>query len=348
MVNLFRPVQAEQGSLTAALLALLEHSDRDLLNGLLRRAGIPFHVEAGTDLETHLPAPGGAPGTGLLVAPHFRLAVAAQSPGEPWDPAEVGALPGTHLAITLTGQAPPDGYAISWEQLDRWLATAGEEYTPESRTGFLISQFRAFLPEMGVQYFAGFEETLLSAASDALQTVKRFAERAEQFYDRLSPGLSSLREGASLLRQTQPADLLTGYIYRDYSDPPGDAQSFLRVAFHLGEGALHLAYWLGPGSAPHQALHQRLLADAAFAEGLGRLERDPLLWLWSASEERRLPLLDWHPEGLQGVEWGQYHAAVQISLGFDDLPGENLVDRVIERVEVLLDALTPLTPGTLH
>ncbi|HYG58811.1 MAG TPA: hypothetical protein VD902_12205 [Symbiobacteriaceae bacterium] len=347
-MNLFRPATAEQGSLTAALLALLEHSDSELLNGLMRRAGLPFQVESGMPLQTQFPAPAGPPGSGLLVAPHFRLAVAAQTPGEPWDSAALEALPGTPLTVTLTGQAPPDSYALSWEQLDRWLAEAGEAYSPDSRTGFLIRQFRAFLPEVGIAYFAGFDQELLLTAPDALRTVKRLAEAAGHFFEQLGPGLATARPEAAVIRRSRPEELLAGYCYSDYSDPPGHAGSFLRVALSLSESALQLAYWLAPGSPPHAALLGQLRTDDAFVEVLRQLETEPLLWLWSPGGEHKLSLQDWTPDALAEVNWQEYHAALQVSLPFAELPGEDLTGRVVRSALALLAALGPVMSGVVH
>lgn len=350
MVNLFRQSATQPGGLTAALLALLEHSDRNLLNGLLRKAGIPFQAETGTDLRVRFPAPDGPPGTGLLDSPHFRLAVAAEVPGEPLDPASLAGLPGTPLTVTLTGQAPPGAHALSWEQVDRWLADAAGDYDPESRTGFLIAQFRAVLPEWGIEYFPGFDLELLEAAPAGLEALSRFFRTAGQFFDRFTPALSALRPGATQLRQARPEELLTGYSYRDYSDPAAGSGAFLRVAFHLPEQALHLIYWLtpgGPGDA-HSRLRQLLLDDDGFRRGLADLEDGGLLWLWSPDQEHKTSLADLQSEDLATLDWARYHAGVQVSTPFGALPGEDLTGRVTTQVVTLLQALAPVLATTLH
>lgn len=345
MVNLFRQSASQPGGLTAALLALLEHSDRDLLNGLLRRAGIPFQAEAGADLRVQFPAPGGPPGAGTINAPHFRIALAAQAPEEPWDPAELEHLPGTPLAVTLAGQAPPGAHALSWEQVDRWLADAQTDFDPDSRTGFLIAQFRSVLPEWGIEYFAGFDPDLLQTAPEGLEALSRFYQTSSQFFDRLAPALTALRPGVAQLRQARPEELLTGYNYRDYSDPVGGPAAFQRIAFHLRERALHLIYWLtpgGPGDA-HGRLRQTLLEHT-----LERLPEDTVLWLWSTEAEHKLPLADIQPEELEALDWGRFHAGMQVSLPFADLPGDDLTGRVVGRIQALLECLAPVLTTTLH
>jgi hypothetical protein len=342
MVNLFRQAAAGQGGLTASLLALLEHSDRDLLNGLLRRASIPYQAETNTDMEVQFPAPDGPPGTGAIHSPHFRLTVAAPAPGEPFDVGTLAGEPGTALAITLAGQAPPGAHGLSWEQVDRWLAGEQERYNPESRTGFLIRQFRAVLPEWGVEYFAGFQADLLDQAPQALTTLTRFLQAGAQFFDRLGPALAAVREGATAIRQARPEEQLAGYFYRDFSDPQAGPGNFQRVAFHLPEGHLHLIYWLVPaGNEAHARLRDLLLRNEPFREALAELEQAPLLWLWSGSGELKIPLADLRPADLQEVDWPQHHVGLQVAVPFTDLPGEDLVGRVTARVQALFEALAP-------
>lgn len=347
MVNLFRSAPEQQGSLTAALLALLEHSDKDLLNGLLKRAGIPLQAAPGADLTIRFPAPDGPPGTGLIAGPDFQVALAAQAPGETLDLAAVQSLPGVPLTISLTGNAPPGAHGLSWEQVDRWLAGAAERYDPESRTGFLIEQFRAFLPELGIEYFAGFDPTLLEAAPEAQATLSRYYQVAGLLFGRLAPALAGLRAGSTQIREAQPQELLAGYCYRDYSDPVLGATGFLRVALNLPESRLEAACWLTPGDA-HARLRERLVTDPGFRGALAALREQPLLWLWSAGGEQKLPLDALDPEQIGEVHWPQYHVGVQVGLPFADFPAENLTGRVIARVESLTNALAPLFTGTIH
>ncbi|HWI61790.1 MAG TPA: hypothetical protein VNT75_08135 [Symbiobacteriaceae bacterium] len=347
MVNLFRPAPEQQGSLTAALLALLEHSDKSLLNGLLRRAGIPFQVRPGDPLTIRFPAPEGPPGTGLISGPDFALALTTQHPGEPWEPAEILTAPGVPLAISLTGAVPPGAHGLSWEQVDRWLATAAEQYDHESRTGFLIEQFRAVLPELGIEYFAGFEPELLAAAPEAQATLTRFHQVAGQFFDRVGQAVGAVRVGAAQIRQARPEELLAGYSYRDYSDPVLGPTAFLRVALNLPQARLEAACWLTPGEA-HSRLHELLTTSPGFRGALAGLEHEPILWLWSAAGEQKLPLDTFDPEALADLAWGQYHVGIQVGLPFAEFPAEDLTGRVAGLVVSLTTVLSPVVSSVVH
>lgn len=346
MINLFRGLPTEQGSLTAALLALLEHSDRELLNGLLRRADIPVQVQAGTDVEVQFPAPGGPPAAGTLVTPSSRVTILTQAPGEPGPPAEPGPA-GETLAVTLTGKGPAGAHTLSWEQLDRWLAESAERFDPESRTGFLIRQFRAFLPEVGIEYFAGFAADQLEGAPGALEALTRFYQTAGQLFDRLAPALaaSPAAEGAAQVRQSRAEDLLGGYCYRDFTGAMFGPGNFLRVALHLPQQELQISFWFMPGGEHHTRLREALTDDALLT-GLMELEHPPILWLWSAAGERKLPLDELTPDHLEN--WAQYQAGLQCALPFDHLAGPGLVGTVLDAAEALLTALEPLLPDVLH
>ncbi|HYF79670.1 MAG TPA: hypothetical protein VD973_21390 [Symbiobacteriaceae bacterium] len=344
MVNLFRPGPAQQGSLTAALLALLEHSDKALLNGLLERAGIPLHARPDTPLTIRFPVPDGPPDAGLISGPDFQVTITAQVPGEPWDPAAALDLPGVPLAISLAGKAPPGAHGLSWEQVDRWLAAEADTYDPESRTGFLIEQFRAVLPELGIAYFAGFEAPLLAAAPEALATLSQFYQVAGQLFERLAPSVAGLRPGAAQVRQSRPEELLAGYCYRDYSDPALGAAGFLRVALNLPEARMEAACWLMPGEA-HGRLRERLTGEPAFRAALARLTEQPLLWLWSPNNEQKLPLDSFDPESVEGLAWGEYQAGILVTLPFADFPAEDLTGRVLALLEALTTTLQPVVGG---
>lgn len=347
MVNLFRPAPEQQGSLTAALLALLEHSDKSLLNGLLKRAGIPFQVRQGENLTIRFPAPDAPPGMGLISGPDFQVAVAAQHPAEAWEPAAVLNLPGVPLAISLTGTAPPGAHGLSWEQVDRWLAAAAEQYDHESRTGFLIEQFRAVLPELGIEYFAGFDQELLAAAPEAQATLTRFHQVAGQFFDRVTAAVGAVRMGAAQIRQARPEEILAGYGYRDYSDPVLGPTAFLRVALNLANARLESACWLTPGGA-HSRLYELLTTSPAFRGALAGLEQEPVLWLWSAAGEQKLPLDTFDPDSLADLAWGQYHAGLQVSLPFAEFPAEDLTGRAASLVTSLTTALAPVVSSVVH
>ncbi|HYF93714.1 MAG TPA: hypothetical protein VD969_15980 [Symbiobacteriaceae bacterium] len=347
MINLFRPVPAQQGSLTAALLALLEHSDRGLLNGLLKRAGIDLQAKPGSEVTVRFPVPGGPPGAGLITAPGLEIAVAAQQPGEAWDPAPLLTVPAVPLTISLAGTAPPGAHGLSWEQVDRWLAEAAARYDPESRTGFLIEQFRAVLPELGIAYFEGFEPDQLTAAPEAHATLNKFYETADRFFDQLAPALAAARPGAAQVRQARPEELLAGYCYRDYSDPALGATGFLRVALNLPEQQLQAVCWLMPGSA-HSRLGDLLTGDPGVRGALARLEHHPLLWLWSPAEEKKLALDPLDPEQLEALDWSQFHAGVQVGLPFDQFPAEDLAGRVAALTEAVSAALAPAFSAVIH
>lgn len=346
MVNLFRPGPAQQGSLTAALLALLEHSDKALLNGLLERAGIPLQARPDTPLTVRFPVPEGPPDAGLISGPDFQVSITTQVPGEPWDPAAALDLPGVTLAISLAGKAPPGAHGLSWEQVDRWLAAEAQTYAPDSRTGFLIEQFRAVLPELGITYFPGFEAPLLAAAPVALSTLSQFFQVAGLLFDRLAPSVAGVRPGATQVRQSRPEELLAGYCYRDYSDPALGAAGFLRVALNLPESRLEAACWLMPGEA-HGRLREHLTSDPAFRAALARLKEQPLLWLWSPNNELRLALDSFDPDSLEGLTWSDYQAGVLVSLPFADFPPEDLTGRVLALVETLTATLQPVHGGGL-
>jgi hypothetical protein len=350
MVNLFRRAPAEPGSLTAALLALLEHSDRDLLNGFLRRAGIGAQLERGADLTVQFPAPDGPPTAGLISAPHLSLTLVTQAPGERLDPSSAADSSGSLLAVTVAGRAPEGAAALSWEQVDRWLAGACEQYDPESRTGFLLRQFRAYLSESGIEYFTGFPPEQLDEVPGAFAALTRFYQTADQFFDRFAPALTTLREGVVQARQARPEDRLAGYCYRDYTGAPFGAGGFLRLAFNLPQRELQLSLWLIPGAPAdsHARLREALTRDPEFPERLRQLEHDPLLWLWSTAGERKLPLEELRPADIAELDWAQYQVGVQLSQPFANLAGEGLVQRVAESAGDLLTVLSPILTPQLH
>lgn len=350
MVNLFRRGPAEPGSLTAALLALLEHCDPSLLNGLLERAGIDSDVPVGAEVQVQFPAPGGPPAAGVITAPGLRVTVITQAPGERWDPQAAAGLGDTVLAVTLGARAPEGVHGLTWERVDRWLATAAEQYDPESRTGFLVRQFRAYLAELGIEYFAGFSPEQLEGAAGAFAGFNHFHQTADRFFQRFAAALAAGREGAAQVRQSRAEDLLTGYFYRDYGGAPFGPAGFLRLAFHVPEQELQLSFWVVPGVGTdvHERLREALTDNPGFVNLLQGLEEKPLLWLWSPGGDRKLPLADLRPAALADIEWGQYQVGIQRSAPFDRLAGEGLVERVGELMEELLGALAPVLNPQLH
>jgi len=341
MVNLFRQAGADQGSLTAALIALLEHSDRDMLNGLFRRAGLPPQAPPGVDLAFAVTDDGSA---GLVSGPHFQVRLVAEGPGAP-EYLQVPADPAQEtLYISVAGRAPAEGHALTWEQVDRWLAAAAEQHDPQSRTGFLVRQFQEFLRESGIPYFPGFAAAQLEQVPVALQTLAEFFRQAECFYDQAGAA------GAVEIRRSRPDDLLAGYLYRDYTRPDLSAPSFLRVAFHLPQRELQVAAWIAPTNeaGPHARLRNALMHDTAFRSRLQRLPATPLLWLWSPEGEHRLPLAELDPESLTGLDWPRYQAALQSGIPFPQIAGEGLVQRTSALVDAITTALAPILSGPVH
>ncbi|MFZ5826083.1 MAG: hypothetical protein ACOY94_17445 [Bacillota bacterium] len=327
--------------LTAALLALLEHSDRSVLSGLLERAGLGG--PSLDDAEFLYPAPGGPPGTGEIRSPHRRVRVAAVEPGGEFQPGPDGGV--STLVISMTGKAPPGLVGLSWEQVDRWLAGVAERYDPESRTGFLLRQFRAYLPEVGIAYFAGFRSEQLERAPEALTQLTGFYREAGSLFDRLG---TALPEGLAEVRQARPEDLLVGFCYRDYSGVSLGAENFLRIALHLGPAELQTACWFGPGGDGHTRLKAALQAESPVLTALRSMEPEPLLWLWSPQGEQRIPLHEIEPGQVAGLDWDRYTVALQTSRPFAELAGEGLVERVAGWVSEMLEPLRPVLTGVVH
>ncbi len=384
MVNLFQQGPVGPGRLTAALLALLEHGERGLLRGFLERAGMKVKVGPEDRVRALFPAPGGPPEAGLLSLPDRQVTVISQAPGEPWDPTalegltpapgvqagkETGAEPrtdggdaaeapaapapdGETLAITLAGRPPGAAHHLTWEQVDRWLAGQAGAYDPDSRTGFLIEQFRAFLADAGIEYFAGFEPKTVEQAPDGLAALTAFYGTADRFFERLEPALAAVRAGLAQERESRPEDLLGGYCYRDYTGGPLGPDSFLRIAFHLPQEELQVSCWTLPpeqgGSPGHARLREALAGEDYLLPRLQALGDHPLLWLWSPEEEHRTPLDELEPDAVERLPWSGRYAAVQRSLPFDQLTREGLVDRTAQMADELLEALLPVMTGVLH
>lgn len=278
---------------------------------------------------------------GEIRCPERRLRVVALEPGS--EPPTLPADGVAALVVSMSGKAPPGARALSWEELDRWLAAQGDGYDPEGRTGFLIQQFRAFLPEAGITYFAGFDPADLDGVGGAFAQVSQFYQGAGALFERLSSGLSGR---LSEVRQARPEDLLAGYCYRDYTGGRLGAANFLRIAIHLGAGQLQIACWLAGESS--RRLREALLADGPLLAGLRGLEPGPLLWLWSAESERQIPLDELEPDQVAGLEWERYTVAVQVGHPLAELAGAGLVERIDGWVAALLSQLAPVLGGVLH
>ncbi|WP_374711450.1 hypothetical protein [Symbiobacterium terraclitae] len=347
LVNLFSAGGAA-GALTPALMAVLEHTDRDVLAGLLDLAGLDG-AGAG-DAEFRYPAPGAPQGVGEIALAQGRLWLAAVAPGE--EPsAAAGDLAGDGGRLLVISAGAPAGGAspevrwLSWERLDRWLARMAEQYDPESRTGFLLRQFRAYLPEAGIAYFTGFTPELLAAAPRALRDLGAFYRQAEEFFTQLE---ASLAAGGRLLRAARPQDLLAGFCFRDYAGAGQGDGDFLRIALNLEPAELQIAFWLEPGGAAHQRLRAALQEDGPLPAALRSLRPQPVLRLWSAADEQQIPVGEVDAARLGRLDWDAYTAAVQVGHPFADLSGEGLLERVAGWVQDLREALSPILTEVLH
>ncbi|MFZ5817689.1 MAG: hypothetical protein ACOY93_20740 [Bacillota bacterium] len=249
------------------------------------------------------------------------------------------------LVVNMTGKGLPGQRALSWEQLDRWLGEAVDRYDPESRTGFLVRQFRAYLPEVGIAYFAGFAAEELEEVAGAFARVSRFYQQTGELFERLGGALPG---GLAEVRQARPEDLLAGYAYRDYAGDGLGAANFLRVALHLGSAELQTACWLGAGGEAHGRLRTALLTDSPLLAALRAAEPEVLLRLWSPAGEVGLPLHEIEPGQVAGLDWAGYTVAVQVSRPFADLAGEGLVERIGGWASTLLEQLAPLLTGVVH
>jgi len=340
-VSIFHRLDLGERHLAAALLALLEHADRSLLTGLLERAGIA--APALESAEFLYPAPDGPPGAGEVRTPHWRGLLLAVGPSG--DGATVLPVGLPTLLISPTGRPVHGAETLSWEQVDRWLAAEAERYGPESRTGFLIRQFRAFLPEVGIAYFAGFAPALLEGVGQAFGTISQFLATAGELFERLGPALpAGLRE----VRQARPEDLVAGLQYRDYAGGVLGGESFWRIAFHLGRGELQLACWLAAGGAAHGRLRAAALQADERWTGLQSMEPPLLLRLWSPAGEQQIPAAEIDPEAAGQIAWDQFTVALQVAYPLHLLGGEGLVERIGDWSGDLLERLAPLLAGTVH
>jgi len=325
-------------------MALLEHSDRAVLDGLLALADLG---EGDTEkAEFHFPAPGEPQGVGEIRLPGRRVLVAATAPGqEPPAPTREGTDVLVVGGIASASPGSPEVRPLSWERLDRWLAELSEQYDPESRTGFLLRQFRAFLPEAGITYFPGFGPELLDAAPRAHRDLAAFFRLAEELFSLLQTGVAA---GWPLLRTARAEDLLAGFCFRDYAGAGKDAANFVRIALNLEASELQIAVWLEPGGRAHQRLRTALAEGGKLADALRSLAPEPVLWLWSAEDDRKIPAAEVDASLAETVDWDAYTVAVQVSRPFADLAGEGLPDRIAQWVEELLRIMAPVLTDVLH
>lgn len=361
LVNLFQ-WQAEgaaaiPGALAGALAALLEHSDRRLLRSFLQQAGLDWQPEE--PLQFRFPAEGG-PGMAEVVAPgRWRVLLLSRVPVAPWDPAWVDRAAEVALAGPETGRVvvvapaarrPADSrdeaVLLSWEQVDRWLEQSSEEYPADSRTAFLIDQFRNFLPSAGLTYFGGFDPEDLSQSSRALGTLQRLTDRTAQFFGHLEPVLREAWPELVQARAARPEDLLAGYLYRDYTLTNWGSGAFLRVAVNLGREVLEVSCWL-TATGEQEDAHARLRQEPA--EVLSRLSRlDGLLVrLWQVGGEQQIPVTDVDPAA---VNWGENQVGFQVEIAFAEAGAGGLVERVVEMAEAISAGLGPVLvpPREVH
>lgn len=349
MVNLFRQPAGEPGGLTAALLALLEHADPTVLNGLLRLAGIPHQADAQTKVTAVFPAPDGPPGAGIIQLPDFELTVAAQNPGNPFDPAVLADGQHQLLAVTLTGQEIPDQYALSWEAVDRYLLQMAEQFESESRTGFLIRQFRSLLADMGLEHFAGFDTKDLASVTDVLKALTDFHTQARRFFRHLGTALAVQWEGVRSLRESGAAELLAGYLYWDYAGAVFGSGNFLRVALHLIHQEVQISFWVTPAVGEgHKRLYEALTTGGELLDELQALKERPLLWLWSPDKEQQIPLELLTPADLTESNWNSSQAGLQRHQPLSLLGNAEAVPRMVSLAAELVDTLKPALSPVLH
>lgn len=347
MVNLFGRAAVESGGLTAGFLALLEHADPAVLTGLLQKAGIT--TTGGGGGSAAFPAPGGPPGAGVITLPGLRLVVAAEAPGQPFDPAALQEAADEVLAVTVSGREVPGIHVLSWETVDRFLLEMAERFDPETRSGFLIRQFRALLAELGLEHFAGFKDEELEEVPGALNLLNRFQHTANRFFRHLTPALAALWDGVSPVRQSGPTELLAGYLYQDYAGENFGTGNFLRIAFHLIQGQIQLSFWITPAAAEsHSRLREAITEGSPLLEQLQALDAEPLLWLWSAAGERQIALDRMTPDLAAELDWNGHQAGVQRHQPLSLLAGEGAAARIASLAEELVQALQPVLMPVLH
>lgn len=347
MVNLFGRAAVESGGLTAGLLALLEHADPAILAGLLHEAGIT--ATDGGGAAAIFPAPGGPAGAGVISLPGLRLVVAAQAPGQSFDPTALQGETDEVLAVTVTGREIPGIHVLSWETVDRFLLKMAERFDPETRSGFLIRQFHALLAELGLEHFAGFQAAELEQVPGALNLLSRFQQTSDRFFQHLTPALAALWDGVSPVRQSGPAELLAGYLYQDYAGGSFGSGNFLRVAIHLSQQQVQVSFWITPAAVDsHSRLRDAITAGDALLEQLRALQAEPLLWLWSAAGERQIALERLTPDLAAELDWNGHQAGVQRHQPLSLLAGEGAAAQVVSLAEELVQVLQPVLTPVLH
>lgn len=325
-------------------MALLEHSDRAVLKGLLRLADLDAPADA--EAAFYFPAPDGSPRAGEIHLGDRRIWLAALAPGE--EPPALPPGPAEPLIISPAVPAGGNGepiHRLSWERLDRWLGELADGYDADTRTGFLLRQFREYLPEAGITYFRGFEADVLARAPRAFRDLTEFHRRVEELFAQIGSGFAA---AWPLLRTARPQDVLAGYWFRDYAGAGQGEGDFVRIALHLEAAELQIAVWLSPGGAAHARLQAALAGGGALPEALRVLTPPPVLRLWSAADERQVPVGELDPSLAEAVDWGAYTVAVQIARPLADLAGEGLPERLAGWTGALLEALAPVLADVVH
>lgn len=348
MVNLFLwqagASALPPGALSGSLVTLLSHVDRRLLSSFLALCGLSW--EATEPLAFHFPA-AELPTAAEVRAPgRWRLLILAQAPAAAWEPAWVegarqsaanGAEESRLLLIAPAIEHLPSKQEIArtWEQVDRWLEQEADNYPPDTRTGFLLEQFREFLPAVGLTYFTGFDPDDLAASATALTTLQRLVEQADQFFAHLEPVLGSLWPGLEAARSARPEDILSGYLYRDFTCSDWGEGAFLRGALHLGQRSLDVGFWLAGPGGPHARLAgaaEAIFPRLAAVEGL-------VVRLWRVGGEEQIPALE---AAAAAIDWSQYQVGFQVSLGFDTLQPAGLTAQTAEWARQIVEALAPV------
>ncbi|MGE5672962.1 MAG: hypothetical protein ACM3XM_03625 [Mycobacterium leprae] len=352
MVNLFQQMP-QQGGPTAALLALLEHADTDLIGEILGKVGYTAY-QTGAGRRPEVTFLGGPPESGLISGPDFSVLVTAQAPGQEIPPPSPGVPDDRQrVVVSVTGKAPPGASGLSWGQVERILAQAAERHGAESRTGFLVRQFQDYLRSIGIESFPGFTNADLMQAPEALVTLTRFRRSSEGFFRQLSLSLATEHEGMAELRQSGPTEFLTGYCYRDYGSPRLGHASFLRTAIHLPLQAMQISLWFTgqpdeAARAEQSQLRELLIHDQELLDHLRQLEHDPLLWLWSPAEERQIPLADLTAGTLEAIHWNQFQVCIQRSIPFPQLSDDAIVALTTAMAGELITLLGPAFSPVIH
>jgi hypothetical protein len=351
VINLFQ-LQREgagslPGALACALAVLLEHAERRVLAEVLALAGVEWPSDL--PLLFAFPAEPETPAAEVAAPGQWRLLILARALQPPWEEAWLdraaalaftSAEPARVLLLSPVSRraSGEDGPAVhlSWEQLDRLLDRLLEHYGPESRTAFLVDQFRQFLAAEGLAALPGLEPEDLAAGARGLTEIQRVGDLAGRLFGHAEAALRLTWPDIASLRAERPEDVLAGYFYRDLSGTAWSHAGFLRLALNLPQQALEVTFWLAPEPAGVPGEQLRQLADRL----LPRLaEQGVFLRLWSEAGEQQVPAAD---ANLSGLAPGRYQIGFQLAVSAPELQGEGQAARVSGVAEGLLELLSPL------